>query len=58
MRRAFSLALPGSRLGWWSVAPFQFAVCIGCVIANHVVAGQAMKVCMLTFIAPRCRLNS
>ena len=27
------------------MAPFQFAVCIGCVIANHVVAGQAMKVC-------------
>ena len=34
----------GPRLGWWAVAPFQFAVCIGCVIANHVVAGQAMKV--------------
>lgn len=36
--------MAGSKLGWWAVAPFQFAVCIGCVIANHVVAGQAMKV--------------
>lgn len=40
----FKSAFAGPKLGWWAVAPFQFAVCIGCVIANHVVAGQAMKV--------------
>ncbi|CAK0786011.1 hypothetical protein CVIRNUC_009224 [Coccomyxa viridis] len=41
--RNLAQAVIGPRLGWWAVAPFQFAVCIGCVIANHVVAGQAMK---------------
>ncbi|KAK9902210.1 hypothetical protein WJX75_007822 [Coccomyxa subellipsoidea] len=29
--------------GWWAVTPFQFAVCIGTTIANHIVGGQAMK---------------
>lgn len=43
----------GPTLGWWSVAPFQFAVCIGCVIANHVVAGQAMKVQQSEPASPR-----
>lgn len=30
--------------GWWAVTPFQFAVCIGTTIANHIVGGQAIKV--------------
>ena len=32
------------RVGWWIVAPFQMAICFGSVVANHIVAGQAMKV--------------
>ena len=37
-------ARPAGRTGWWIVTPFQMAICVGTTIANHIVAGQAMKV--------------
>ena len=40
----FMRMLGAGRKGWWIVAPFQLAICVGTTIANHIVAGQAMKV--------------
>ena len=39
-----SCILHAGKSGWWAVTPFQFAVCIGTTIANHIIGGQAMKV--------------
>jgi hypothetical protein len=45
----YSFFFPAGNKGWWIVTPFQMAICFGTTVANMIVAGQAMKVRLISW---------